>query len=386
MNRENYFIIEGKYNKAKVFSQNRDEKAAGQIEDICSNAAYRNSKIRIMPDYHPGLGSVIGFTATLENRIIPNTVGVDINCGMYTARLGKVDIDFRKLDNFIRSSIPHGFKHNKSISPKVEPEIEAEIRKVSAKMELDAEDQLKGIGSLGGGNHFIEINQAKSGDRYLVVHSGSRNFGLQVCNYHQQKAYQYCQSRYNQIEDVELQEEYDLNKSNSFLEGEMAEEYYRDMKTAQKYADLNRKIINDRILDYLGITAEEEFQTRHNYINFDDGIIRKGAVSAHKGEKILIPLNMRDGSILAEGLGNEDWNYSAPHGAGRVLSRTQAKKQIDFREYKKSMRDIFTTSVSKKTLDESPFAYKPAEEIIYSVSDTIKILEVLKTVYNFKSS
>ncbi len=264
--------------------------------------------------------------------------------------------------------------------------IESEIRKVSAKMGLDVENQLTGIGSLGGGNHFIEINRSKSGDKYLVVHSGSRNFGLQVCNFHQQKAYQYCQSRYNQIEDIELQTEYNLNKSSSFLEGELAEEYYNDMKTAQKYADLNRKIITERILDFLGIKAEEEFQTRHNYINFEDKVIRKGAVSAHKGEKILIPLNMRDGSILAEGLGNEDWNYSAPHGAGRVLSRTQAKKEISLDDYRKSMRDIFSTSISKKTLDESPFAYKSAEEIIFAVSDTMKTIEVLKPVYNFKSS
>lgn len=372
----NYFLVEGKYNTARVFSQKRDETAVEQIAAICSNAAYKNSQIRIMPDYHPGLGSVIGFTATLENRIIPNTVGVDINCGMHCSRLGKVEINFRQLDQFIRSSIPHGFKHNQNISPRIPADLKEEIVRASKKLGLDADNQLKGIGSLGGGNHFIEINQAENGDRYLVIHSGSRNFGLQICNYHQKQAYQYCQQQYEKAADLELKAEYDLNKSNSFLEGKLAAEYYQDMKIAQKYADINRKIMAERILEFLKLKATESFQTRHNYINFEDKIIRKGAVSAHQDEKILIPLNMRDGSILARGLGNPDWNYSAPHGAGRLLSRTQAKKEISLEEFKKSMRDVYSSSVKKSTIDEAPSAYKSAEEILLAVKESIEVIEV----------
>jgi RNA-splicing ligase RtcB len=382
----NSFIVEGKYNTAKVFSQNKDQTAVEQIAAICSNAAYKNSKIRIMPDYHPGLGSVIGFTATLENRIIPNTVGVDINCGMHCSKLGKIDLNFRTLDQFIRSSIPHGFKHNKNISPRIPVKIKKDVVQISEKLDLDADNQLKGIGSLGGGNHFIEINQSENGDKYLVIHSGSRNFGLQICNYHQQRAQEYCSQQYQKINDSLLKEEYELTKSNSFLEGELAEEYYQDMKIAQKYADLNREIMAERILEFLEMEAHETFQTRHNYINFKDKIIRKGAVSAHQDEKILIPLNMRDGSILARGLGNKDWNYSAPHGAGRLMSRTQAKKEISLQEFKKSMRDVYSSSVKKSTIDEAPFAYKSAEEIMLAVKDSIELIEILKPLYNFKSS
>ena len=382
---ENSFIVKGKYNQAKVFSQNRDQTAVSQIAEICSNAAYKNSKIRIMPDYHPGLGSVIGFTATLENRIIPNTVGVDINCGMHTSKLGDIEINFRLLDNFIRSSIPHGFKHNKKISADLSEQLIKKVTAVSEKLGLDADEQLKGIGSLGGGNHFIEINKSNDGDKYLVIHSGSRNFGLQVCRYHQQRAYQYCSNKYKKIKDLKLKEEYNLNKSNSFLEGEMAAAYYQDMKVAQIYADRNREIIAQKILDFLDLKKAESFQTRHNYINFKDQIIRKGAVSAHQGEKILIPLNMRDGSILAEGLGNEDWNYSAPHGAGRLMSRTQAKNELSLREFKKQMRNVYSSSVKKSTIDESPAAYKSPTEILLSVKDSIKIIEILKPLYNFKS-
>lgn len=383
---ENYFIVEGKYNNAKVFSQKKEQKAVEQIRRICSNAAYKNSKIRIMPDYHPGLGSVIGFTATLENRIIPNTVGVDINCGMITAAIGDLNIDFKALDQFIRSNIPHGFKHNKTVSKKIPKQLEKEIIEISNKMDLDAKNQLTGIGSLGGGNHFIEVSEDNKGDKYLIIHSGSRNFGLQICNYHQQRAHNYCQRKYKNTKKQSLKEEYELSKAQSFLEGDSAEEYYQDMKVAQKYADLNRKVMLARILDFLDIEPEKVFQTRHNYINFKDKVIRKGAVSAHQGEKILIPLNMRDGSILAEGKGNENWNYSAPHGAGRLMSRTQAKKEIDLQEFKKSMRDVYSTSVSKKTLDEAPFAYKSAEEILLTVKESIEVIDILRPIYNFKSS
>jgi len=383
---ENYFIVEGKYNQAKVFSQNKDQIAVNQIAEICSNAAYKNSKIRIMPDYHPGLGSVIGFTATLRDRIIPNTVGVDINCGMYVSKLANIEINFRLLDNFIKSSIPHGFKHNQNISSKIPDKLKSDVLRLSKKLNLDADNQLKGIGSLGGGNHFIEINQAENGQKYLVIHSGSRNFGLQICNYHQKRAYEYCRRKYKNIGERKLSEEYNLNKSNSFLEGEMAAEYYQDMKIAQRYADQNREIMAQKILKFLGLEPSESFQTRHNYISFKDNIIRKGAVSAHKGEKILIPLNMRDGSILAQGLGNEDWNYSAPHGAGRLMSRTQAKNELSLREFKKSMRNVYSSSVNKSTIDESPAAYKSPTEILLSVKESIEVKEILKPLYNFKSA
>lgn len=388
MNETNkFFEVKGRYATAKVFSFNKEKNAINQINNICNNAAYKNSKIRIMPDYHKGKGSVIGFTSTLEDRIIPNAVGVDINCGMYTVELGNSNIDFKKLDNFIRHNIPHGFKKNKRISNKIDKELKENIKRISEKMNLDYKKQLKGVGSLGGGNHFIEINISRDNKKYLVIHTGSRNFGLQVCNYHQNKAINYCKHRLKDLNDEKMNE-YNLNRNQSFLEGELAENYYVDMKVAQKYANENRRLIAERILRFLRIDIDnlKSFQTRHNYIDFKDKIIRKGAISAHKGEMVLIPLNMRDGSILAKGKGNEDWNFSAPHGAGRIMSRRQAKREISMSDYKNSMKAVYSTSISKKTLDEAPFAYKQAQEIIDSIEDTVEIIEVLSPLYNFKSS
>ncbi|MGM0437149.1 MAG: RtcB family protein [Bacillota bacterium] len=385
--KNNYFEVKGTYNTAKVFSSKKEKNAINQITNICNNAAYKKSKIRIMPDYHKGKGSVIGFTSTLENRIIPNAVGVDINCGMYTIKLGDININFKKLDKYIRHNIPHGFKKNKHISNKIGDKLKERIKKISQKMDLDYRKQLRGIGSLGGGNHFIEINISKDNKKYLVIHTGSRNFGLQVCNYHQKKAVNYCKNKISNFKSKEMME-YKLNKSQSFLEGELAENYFKDMKVAQEYADLNRLIISERILEFLGLNLNnlKSFQTRHNYIDFKDRIIRKGAISAHKEEMLLIPLNMRDGSVLAKGKGNEDWNFSAPHGAGRIMSRRQAKREISMSDYKNSMKNVYSTSISKKTLDEAPFAYKQAQEIIDSIEDTVEVIEVLNPVYNFKSS
>jgi len=278
-------------------------------------------------------------------------------------------------------------KKIKKISNKIDQELKENIKTISQKMNLDYRKQLRGVGSLGGGNHFIEINESKNNEKYLVIHTGSRNFGLQVCNYHQNKAINYCKNKLKVINDEKINE-YNLNKNQSFLEGELAKNYYTDMKVAQKYANENRRLIAERILEFFGLNIKDlrSFQTRHNYIDFKDKIIRKGAISAHKGEMVLIPLNMRDGSILARGKGNEDWNFSAPHGAGRIMSRTQAKKEISLENYKNSMKNVFSTSVSKKTLDEAPFAYKNSKEILNSISETVEIIEVLKPVYNFKAS
>ena len=385
--KRNFFKVKGKYNTAKVFSNKKEKNAIKQIENICNNAAYKNSKIRIMPDYHKGKGSVIGFTSTLENRIIPNAVGVDINCGMYTVELGDIDIDLKKLDNYIRHNIPHGFKKNKQISNKINNKLKKDVKKIAKKMNLDYKKQLRGIASLGGGNHFIEINISKSNKKYLVIHSGSRNFGLQVCNYHQKKAENYCKNKAKDY-NIEKRLEYKLNKSQSFLEEDLAEKYFKDMKVAQNYSDVNRLLIAERIINFLGLNMKnlKSFQTRHNYIDFEDRIIRKGAISAHEKEKVLIPLNMRDGSILATGKGNEDWNFSAPHGAGRIMSRRQAKREISMKDYKNSMKDVYSTSISKKTLDEAPFAYKKSDEILNSIGETVEIIEVLRPIYNFKAS
>ncbi len=374
---QKFIYLEGKYTSAKIFTGSIEQGVKEQTINMCNNPAFAGAKIRIMPDCHKGKGSVIGFTATVEERIIPNTVGVDINCGMYTTELGQMKIDYRKLDNYIRRNIPSGFKKNKAVSENIKPELEKKIRNVCRKFNLDENKQLRGIGSLGGGNHFIEIDLAKDGTKYLVIHTGSRNFGLQVCNFHQNRAIQYCKSK-----------NYDVPKAGAFLEGEWAEEYFQDMKVAQQYADANRREITRRILNFfdLDINSVESFQTRHNYIDFEDKIIRKGAISAHKGEKVLIPLNMRDGSILAVGKGNEDWNYSAPHGAGRVMSRRQAKKRINIDDYKKSMQSIYTTSVSKSTLDEAPFAYKSAELILNDIKATVEVVEIMRPVYNFKAN
>ncbi|MEI7474765.1 MAG: RtcB family protein [bacterium] len=398
----------GIYNKAKIFTENIDEKSKEQIIELCNQPVFENSKIRIMPDVHAGKGCVIGFTADMNNRIIPNLIGVDIGCGVIVVKLGAVEIDFLNLDKFIRKEIPHG-TGVRTENIEINDELKAEIAYVANRIDnLDKLDyHYRSLGSLGGGNHFIEIGKDDEGNYYLLVHSGSRHFGNVVANYFQKQAIEYCKNKseeFNPHPEIEklksegktqlIQKHIDeMNKNNiydvptylSFLEGELAEDYFKCMKIAQKFANINRQIIVHKICnDYLNMDAKETFTTIHNYID-ENGLIRKGAVSAQKGEKLVIPANMRDGALIAIGKGNSDWNNSAPHGAGRLMSRTRANENLSLDDYKNSMEGVFTTSVCKATLDEAPMAYKPIEEIISAVNDTIDIISTIKPVYNFKA-
>jgi len=368
--------ITGKYNTAVVFNDQLDNESRKQIQEFCNLELFREASIRIMPDVHAGKGCVIGYTATLEKRIIPNLIGLDIGCGIQATRLGRINPSYDKLDNYIRKHVPYGFKRNKNAQQgDYPPEFIDDLEQTCQTLDINFMEQLKGLGSLGGGNHFIEIATGSDKEKWLLIHSGSRNFGLQVATWHQAKAIRRCQK-----------DRVEIPKHFAYLEGKDRDFYILDMKVAQQYARLNRMEMTRRILDHLNISGDlDEFETIHNYINFDDGIIRKGAVSAHPGERMVIPLNMRDGSLIAFGKGNAEWNFSAPHGAGRSMSRNQAKKQLDFEDFKKGMKHIWTSTVSRKTLDEAPGAYKPKEEVLKYISDSVDISETLKPTYNFKA-
>ncbi|NMA01519.1 MAG: RtcB family protein [Clostridia bacterium] len=365
--------LRGKYNTAKVFTDNIDEETIAQIINLCNQDFSQGSQIRIMPDCHAGMGCVIGFTADLGEKIIPNIVGVDIGCGMTTIELGKINVNLKRLDKIINKNIPSGRNtHAGQVLkfPKIETLHCYRELKNTKRME-------RSIGTLGGGNHFIELNKDDEDNLYLVIHSGSRNLGKQVADYYQKIAIKQCRAQ-----------GLDYPRDLCFLEGTWRERYLHDMQVCQEYATINRETMANIILDHLwgaSLADFEHFQTIHNYINFKDNIVRKGSISAYKGEKVLIPINMRDGSILAIGKGNPDWNYSAPHGAGRIMSRSKAKEKITMTEYAKAMEGIYTTSVNKSTLDEAPMAYKPIEEIINNIQDTVEIVKIITPVYNFKA-
>jgi len=392
----------------KIFTDNIDEKAVTQIDLLLEQEAFKESKVRIMPDVHAGKGCVIGFTGNLGNKVIPNIVGVDIGCGMFCANLGRIEIDYKLLDEFINNNIPSGMNVN-----------ETKIADFDLK-QLYCYDKLKNyqwvensVGSLGGGNHFIEIDESEDGEKYLVIHSGSRNLGSQVAAYYQDLADQICnhdlidyQNKRNEVLTtykqlgrekeiqttlIALKKEFEQSKNRvpyelAYLEGKYREAYLHDMKLCQGFAILNRYTMATTIANYMGWSILDHFESVHNYISFEDNIVRKGAISAKKGEKVIIPINMRDGCIIGVGKGNEDWNNSAPHGAGRVMSRAQAMKTINLEEYKKSMENIYSTSVTEETKDEAPFVYKSIEEILKYIVPTVEVIKIIKPVYNFKAS
>ncbi|MFD2699657.1 RtcB family protein [Paenibacillus shunpengii] len=404
----------GKYNTAKIFTDTIDETAYAQVLELCNQKAFEGVQIRIMPDTHAGKGCVIGFTAELAGRVVPNLIGVDIGCGMEVTYLGPIDINFEELNHFIRHKVPHGHSiHQKIVHPIHKPVLEQKIENIASKTGTVYEKHLRSVGSLGGGNHFIEINEDSSGNKILVIHSGSRNLGLQVAKYHQKKAELYCTDRikdltYQQNEEIgllkksgnldaipavmekykALMEVYQVPKPLMYLEGAGADEYLADMYAAQEFALLNRQGMSRAIAEFLNLNYRqlEKFTTIHNYINPEDKIIRKGAISAKAGEKVIIPINMRDGSIIAIGKGNPDWNHSAPHGAGRLMSRSRAKDILHMNDFKDTMRGVWTSSVSTATLDEAPMAYKPIEEILENTVDALEIVEIIKPLYNFKAS
>jgi len=368
--------IRGKYNTAIVFNDNIDQVSLAQIMEFCNQEIFAGARIRIMPDVHAGKGCVIGYTANLTEKVVPNLIGLDIGCGILVTNLGKFTPSFDKLDKFIRKEIPFGFNRNKSADPgKFEDDFVTDLMDTCDKLEIKFLEHLKGVGSLGGGNHFIELAKDSNKNVWLLIHSGSRNFGLQVATWHQNKAISNAKAKGRSIP-----------KHFAYLEDKEFDDYIHDMKLAQKYAKLNRREITRRILTYLGMKGnQDQFESVHNYINFDDKIIRKGAISAHSGERLVIPLNMRDGSMIAIGKGNEEWNFSAPHGAGRRYSRNQAKKNISLDEFKKSMKNVWSSSVSERTKDEAPMAYKSKGEILEYLPETVDVVEHLMPVYNFKA-
>lgn len=402
--------VKGKYNTAKVFTDKIENEVINQLKELCNQPFVEGCNVRIMPDTHKGSGCVIGFTADLKDKVIPNIVGVDIGCGMLTVNLGKINIDLEKLDEVIHKYVPSGMDVHEGRIIKF-----LELHDLKCYRELKNTKRIeRSIGTLGSGNHFIEVDEGKDGTKYLVIHSGSRNLGTQVARIYQDLAIDLCSGKeeyfikreeiikeYKEVgrrkeiqkELKKLKETYDelipdYPRELCFLSGKYRKDYLHDMDICQNYATLNRNTMADTILNKMFNMSLEDFEsftTIHNYINFKDNIIRKGAISAYEDEKILIPLNMKDGSIIAIGKGNKEWNYSAPHGAGRKLSRRKAKEYIDLEEFKECMNGIFTTSVSESTMDEAPMAYKAKEEILNSISDTAEIIEVIKPIYNFKA-
>lgn len=365
--------IHGKYADARVYADIIDSASEGQIKALCDMSHVVGSKICIMPDVHAGKGCTVGTTMTLNGRVIPALVGVDIGCGMLVVRLREKRVRLPELDSFIRKNIPGGSA------------VRAKPHRFAARAALDGllcaeRTDLRrageSMGTLGGGNHFIEIDT--DGEAlYLVIHSGSRAPGGRVAEYYQALAYERCGGR----------KQNDIPYCFAYLEGDEMQAYLHDMNIMQDFARLNREAIAADILDGMKLRADDSFATVHNYIDAGDGraILRKGAVSAKAGERLLIPMNMRDGSLLCTGLGNEEWNMSAPHGAGRLMSRADARDHISVSEFKKSMSGIFTTSVSRATVDESPMAYKPPESIISNIRDTVAVDGILRPVYNFKA-
>ena len=393
----------------KIFTSNIEDKAREQIDLLLEQEPFKACKIRIMPDVHAGAGCVIGFTGNLGDKVIPNIVGVDIGCGMLCVELGNIDLDLKKLDEIIHNSIPSGMNVNDEVYEYFD------ISKLLCHKELKNKDEWleKSLCSLGGGNHFIEVDIDEDNNKYLVIHTGSRNLGKQVAEIYQNKAIEYCsykeemkqeiqdtikeykeQGRQQEIQQklIEIHKKYEgktkLPKDLCYLEGQLRKDYLHDMKICQEFASKNRELIATKIINKLGLYLfiEEHFETIHNYIDFEDNIIRKGSIKANKGKKVIIPMNMRDGCIIGIGKGNYDWNQSAPHGAGRTMSRNMAKEKLSMEEYKNSMKNIYTTSVNEETIDEAPMVYKPMEEIIEYIKDTVDVVKIIKPIYNFKAS
>ena len=390
----------------KIFTDNIEEKALAQVNNLLAQPAFSDCKVRIMPDVHAGAGCVIGFTANLGDKVIPNVVGVDIGCGMLTAELGKIDVNFEKLDSVIRKYIPSGMNVHEEA-----PEVFNGIKNLACHNALKNVDWLENsLGTLGGGNHFIEIDVDDEGNKYLIIHTGSRNLGKQVADYYQKVAIEHINGnkeelniKVNQlIQNLKeegrqaeisgainaLRESYHsvekMPNEFCYLTGMDRLDYLHDMVICQQFAKQNRSRIVLEICARMNWTPKM-FETIHNYIDLETNIIRKGAISAKDGERVLIPINMRDGCIIGIGKGNEDWNCSAPHGAGRVMSRIEAKKKVSMANYEESMSGIFTTSVSEDTLDECPMAYKPMDEIVKNIAPTVEIERIIKPIYNFKA-
>lgn len=396
--------IKGKVNTAICYAKMIEEEAIEQIRRMCDYEFTEGSKVRIMPDVHAGKGCTIGTTMTVVDKAVPNIVGVDIGCGMYTVNIGKGDIDFKKLDEAAHF-VPSGMNVWEGRQERFDL---TELR--CYRSLKDTKRLERSLGTLGGGNHFIEVDRSKDGTNYLVIHTGSRNLGKQVAEIYQQLAIDlnkgketYFAQRDAIIKEYKAagrrkeiqtalkalsweQREATIPEDLCFLYGTYFEDYLADVEICQRFAKRNREKIGKILLDRTGMTGAEAFHTIHNYIDTEEMILRKGAIAAHQGEKVLIPINMRDGSVLAVGKGNPDWNYSAPHGAGRIMSRKKAKENLNLEAYRRAMEGIYTTSVNQATLDEAPMAYKSLEDIIDVIQESVDVIDVMKPIYNFKAS
>ena len=395
--------IKGKYNEAKIFTDLADSASLAQVQELCNQEFTAGSRIRLMPDIHAGAGCTIGTTMTIRDKVVPNLVGVDIGCGMETVRLRESRMEMQKLDRLIREKIPSGFEIRKEPHRYAE---EIDLSELACAAHVNLPRAEKSIGTLGGGNHFIEIDRDDEGNLYLVVHSGSRHLGVEVAKYYQEEGYKVL----NRSDDASVKEmidrmkaegrqkeirkerkklkstkRTDIPKALAYVSGELFDRYIHDMKIVQRFAALNRQAMTDEILRGMKLHAEERFTTIHNYIDTDSMILRKGAVSSQKGEQLLIPVNMRDGSLICVGKGNEDWNCSAPHGAGRLMSRSEAKQSFTVSEFKKQMENVYTTSVNRETLDECPMAYKGMENILDNIGPTADVVRIIRPIYNFKA-
>ena len=395
--------VAGKYNQAKIFTDVVDQASIAQVIELCNQEFTAGSRIRLMPDIHAGAGCTIGTTMTITDKVVPNLVGVDIGCGMETCCISENHLELHKLDKLIRERIPSGFGIRSDPHRYLEQIDLSELCCIKHIDQLRAE---KSIGTLGGGNHFIEVDRDDNGQLYIIVHSGSRHLGVEVASYYQEEGYKVLNhtddgsvqhliaelkaaGRQKEIQ-KELQrlknsKQTHIPKALAYVSGELFDQYIHDMKIVQHFAMLNRQAMMDEIIKGMKLHVEEQFTTIHNYIDTDSMILRKGSVSAQAGEQLLIPINMRDGSLLCVGKGNEDWNFSAPHGAGRLMSRAQAKQSFTVSEFKKQMADIYTTSVGSATLDECPMAYKGMQDILDNIGPTAEVVKIIRPIYNFKA-
>ncbi len=398
--------IKGKVNTALCYAKVVEDEAIEQVRRMCDYPMTEGTRIRIMPDVHAGKGCTIGTTMTITDKAVPNVVGVDIGCGMYTVNLGKVEMDFEKVDE-----AAHFIPSGRDVWEGRQEKFDLTVLRCYRELK-DAKRLARSLGTLGGGNHFIEIDEANDGTKYLIIHSGSRNLGKQVAELYQQLAIRLNrgygdyleqrdeiirtykeQGRKTEIQNALKQLHWQIYESPTsmpedlcYLEGKYLDDYLHDVEICQAFARRSREKMAEIILDRTGMTGSEAFHTIHNYIDTEEMILRKGAIAAHKGEKVLIPINMRDGSILAIGKGNPEWNFSAPHGAGRIMSRSNAFKELTMEEYKKTMEGVYTTSVNESTLDEAPMAYKRLDDIIDVIKESVDVIDVMKPIYNFKAS
>ena len=395
--------IRGKYNEARIFTDVADSASIAQVQQLCDQEFAAGSRIRLMPDIHAGAGCTIGTTMTITDKVVPNLVGVDIGCGMETIRIREKRLELQKLDRLIREKIPSGF----SIREKAHRYFsQINLNELCCARHADLLRAERSIGTLGGGNHFIEADRDDEGNLYIVVHSGSRHLGVEVAGYYQEAGYRMlnraddasaealiarmkAEGRRKEIQKelkkLKNQKRTSIPKALAYVSGELFEQYIHDMKIVQHFAMLNRQAMMDEIVGGMKLHVEEQFATIHNYIDTDAMILRKGAVSARAGERLLIPINMRDGSLLCVGRGNEDWNCSAPHGAGRLMSRADARQSFTVSEFKKQMAGIYTTSVSRATLDECPMAYKGMQDILDNIGPTAEVVKIIRPIYNFKA-